>query len=98
MAAHPDAGAALGIVALVPSLFSVQLPPVSVVASSPDAGGHQLAGLQLACVTSAAVVVAAAALTRSRTVLVVGAVAIVAQAAAYSRAVASPGASPGSDD
>lgn len=87
-----DAALALSTVALVPSIFATNLPPVCSVRSTPDYDGAQRDALRAAVLTSSAVVLACALLTRSATVAVAGLVTVGAHAAAYAGAVPAPGA------
>ena len=82
-----DVGAAIAVVSLIPAIFGLNLPPLATVRAEADYDGSQAAGLRAAVVTGVIVVGVAGALTRSRTVLVVGSVALVAQAAIYGHAI-----------
>lgn len=81
-----EAAVAVGLVAVVPALYSAALPNVAELRRRTD-DGHDTAALHTGIVAGALVVAVAAAATGSRTVLAAGLVAVVGIGAMYAHAV-----------
>lgn len=81
------AALALSVVGLVPTIYGAALPPLAMVRAGE--GGHLVDAERMATLTAAAVVCMAAAVTRSTDVLAIGAVMVIAYAAAYRTAARS---------
>lgn len=77
---------ALSTIALVPTFYGAILPNLADVRSMADDRGHLAASEQYAAVVTGAVVLGAAAVTRSPEVAFAGLIALVAFSAAYHRA------------